>query len=272
MSNPIAIGQFVGAPVHVRRFDGVSLAENLYSPGLHVGAHVHDAPLVSLVLHGNATEETRASTRELSAQTLLYTPAFATHGHRFMTESRWLNIQFTPAWFARVGAAQHLLRDSSQLVRAGSAVNWAARLGAELRQPDAVSRLAIEGALLLLVSELSRLPESGERQRPRWLGVVEEAIDAAGAESPSLTDLAAIAGVHASHLLRTFRRYHGTTVANYARRRRIERARDQLAASNRPLSIIALEAGFADQSHFTKVFKQAFGETPGQYVRSLRRK
>jgi AraC family transcriptional regulator len=258
--------------VHAHRFEGVSLAENTYAPGLHVGAHVHDAPLVSLVLEGNATEEARGGPRELSAQTLLYTPAFATHGHRFLTAGRWLNIQFTPAWFARVGAAPELLRDSSHLVRGGSAVNWATRLGAELRQPDAVSRLAIEGALLLLVSELSRLPAAGERRRPRWLGAVEAAIEASGAESPSLTDLAALAGVHASHLLRTFRRFHGETIANYARRRRVERARAELATSTRPLSMIALDAGFVDQSHFTKVFKQAFGETPGQYVRSLRRK
>ena len=59
-------------------------------------------------------------------------------------------------------------------------------------------------------------------------------------------------------------------MANYVRKRRIERARSEVAAGKRPLSIIALDAGFADQSHFTKVFRQAFGETPGQYARSLR--
>lgn len=268
---PIRMGQFIGAPVHTHRFDGVSLAENTYAPGLRVGDHVHDAPLVSLVLQGTATEETKGISRELTPQTLLYTPAFATHGHRFLTAGRWLNMQFTAAWFERVGLAPHLLRDASQLVRGGGAVTWAARVGAELRQPDAVSRLAIEGALLLLVSELSRLPAVGECRRPRWLRSVEEAIDAGGPNVPALADLAALAGVHPSHLLRTFRRHHGTTIASYARQRRIERARAELATTTRPLSMIALDAGFADQSHFTKVFKQAFGETPGQYVRSLRR-
>jgi AraC family transcriptional regulator len=133
-----------------------------------------------------------------------------------------------------------------------------------------VSRLAIEGALLLLVAELSRLPAAGERRRPRWLSAVEDAIEASPGEPPTVTELAALAGVHASHLLRTFRSHHGATVANYARRRRVERARAQIATSARPLSAIALEAGFADQSHFTRVFRQAFGETPGQYARSLR--
>ena len=34
--------------------------------------------------------------------------------------------------------------------------------------------------------------------------------------------------------------------------------------------MIALDAGFADQSHFTRVFRHAFGETPAQYARALR--
>jgi AraC family transcriptional regulator len=131
-------------------------------------------------------------------------------------------------------------------------VTWATRVRAELRRPDAISPLAIEGALLLLVAEVCRLPTTAERQRPRWLRIVEAAIDAGGPRPPSLAQLAALTGVHPSHLLtRTFRRYHGTTIANCARQRRIEGARTALATSGRSLAAIALEAGFADQSHFT---------------------
>jgi AraC family transcriptional regulator len=266
----LRMGQFVGAPLRTQRFDGVALAENSYAADLRVGDHEHDAPLLSLVLRGTATEETRGISRALSTQTLLYTPAFATHAHRFLTASRWLNIQFTEAWFARFGLAQEPLPTRSQVVRGGAVVTWATRVRAELQRPDAISPLAIEGALLLLVAEVSRLPTTAERQRPRWLRIVEAAIDAGGPRPPSLAQLAALTGVHAAHLLRTFRRYHGTTIANYARQRRIERARTALATSGRSLAAIALEAGFADQSHFTKAFKQAFGETPGQYVRSQR--
>jgi AraC family transcriptional regulator len=269
MTAPIGMGKFVGAPVRARAFEGVSLAENTYAAGLRVAAHAHDAPLLSLVLQGSATEEIGTRSREVGVHCLLYTPAHETHGHRFLTPGRWLNIQFTPDWFARVGAGEAILPTAPQLVR-GAAVNWASRLGAELREPDSVSRFAIEGALLLLVSDLSRLPKLGEPRRPRWLSVVEDAIGASGTELPTVADLAALAGVHASHLLRTFRRHHGTTVANYARRRRVERARAEIATSTRPLSVIALECGFADQSHFTRVFRQAFGETPGRYARSLR--
>jgi AraC family transcriptional regulator len=270
MNALIEMGRFVGAPVHARTFDGVSIAENTYTSGLSVAAHAHDAPLLSLVLQGHATEENAGRSRELSSQSLLYTPSFASHGHRFLTPGRWLNIQFSARWIARVGAEAGVLPAASQLVSGGSTVNWASRLGAEIREPDAVSQFAIEGALLLLISDLSRLPALGERRRPRWLKVIEDAIESSIAEPPTVTDLAALAGVHASHVLRTFRQYHGCTVATYVRKQRLERARADIASSKLPLSSIALQAGFADQSHLTRAFRQAFGETPGQYARRLR--
>lgn len=271
MAAPIEMGKFVGAPVHAHARDGVSIAENNYAAGLTVAPHVHDAPLLSLVLQGHATEEVSGRSRELSAQSLLYTPSFESHGHKFLTSGRWINIQFSAQWFARVGAEAGVLPSSTQLLRGGATASWASRLGAEIRRPDAVSQFAIEGALLLLISDLARLPALGERRRPPWFKIVEDAIEASIAEPPSVTDLAALAGVHASHLLRTFRRYHGCTVATYVRRQRVERARGEIATSKRPLSMIALDAGFADQSHFTRAFRQAYGETPGRYARSLRR-
>jgi AraC family transcriptional regulator len=271
MTAPLEMGKFVGAPVRAHAFEGVLIAENTYVSGMTVAAHEHDSPLLSLVLQGHASEDIEGQSREMGTQNLLYTPAFHTHSHRFFTEGRWLNIQFSARWLGGVGAETGVLPRAPQLLRGGTTVNWASRLGAEIREPDAVSRFAIEGALLLLLTDLSRLPVFGERRRPRWFKVVEDAIDASVAEPPSVSELAALAGVHASHLLRTFRQHHGCTVATYIRRQRVERARAEIAASKRPLSMIALDAGFADQSHFTRVFRQAYGQTPGQYARSLRR-
>ena len=43
---------------------------------------------------------------------------------------------------------------------------------------------------------------------------------------------------------------------------RAEQARKLLADKQRPLSDIALACGFADQAHFTRIFKRLTGETP----------
>jgi AraC-like DNA-binding protein len=58
-------------------------------------------------------------------------------------------------------------------------------------------------------------------------------------------------------------------MGNDARRRRVEYARAEIGRTRRSLSEIALNAGFADQAHLTRVLKRALGVTPGVYARSL---
>jgi AraC family transcriptional regulator len=126
--------------------------------------------------------------------------------------------------------------------------------------------------MILMIAEISRSRPETERTRPRWLRTVEDAIETHVSEPPSTEALAALAGVHPSHLLRVFRKYNRSTIANFVRLKRIEQARRQVASGRLPLSVIALEAGFSDQAHFTRVFRRTYGETPGQYARSMRGK
>ncbi|MGH7460273.1 MAG: helix-turn-helix transcriptional regulator [Longimicrobiales bacterium] len=63
---------------------------------------------------------------------------------------------------------------------------------------------------------------------------------------------------------RVFRRLEGVPPRTYVQERRIDRAK-RLLASDLPLTEIALQLGFYDQSHFTRVFKHLTGETPAAY-------
>jgi AraC family transcriptional regulator len=71
-------------------------------------------------------------------------------------------------------------------------------------------------------------------------------------------------------LARTFRRTFGCTVGEYLRRLRIERAAEQLVSGDLPLAEIALAAGFADQSHFSNVFRRRTGVSPSAFRREAR--
>lgn len=82
------------------------------------------------------------------------------------------------------------------------------------------------------------------------------------AEAVSLEELAAVAGLGTFHLLRLFARSYGLPPHAYQRQLRLTRAK-RLIAAGHGLSQAALEAGFADQSHFTRAFKRAYGITPG---------
>lgn len=81
----------------------------------------------------------------------------------------------------------------------------------------------------------------------------------------TLDDLAKEAGLSRFHLLRVFKNATGLPPHVHLTLRRLERAR-LLLLRGMPIAQAALEAGFADQSHFTNKFKQFVGATPGQYL------
>jgi AraC-like DNA-binding protein len=64
-----------------------------------------------------------------------------------------------------------------------------------------------------------------------------------------------------------FRQHQGVTIGAYLRELRIEAARRQLSSSEQSLSEIAANAGFSDQSHFSRLFRAATGHTPAAYRR-----
>jgi len=61
------------------------------------------------------------------------------------------------------------------------------------------------------------------------------------------------------------------TIGEFVRKLRIEHACAQLLKGDFPLAAIALQAGFVDQSHFSKVFKLYVGMTPHKYRNMVRR-
>jgi AraC family transcriptional regulator len=273
MPTPIALERFVGPPLYAPRGGGgITVHEASFEAGADIPLHVHDAAVISLIVRGVATEQISSGTQDIGAQDLILTPAYSLHGYHFRESGKWVNMQFSDDWFARLSDGNRLPHEKSRIIRSDTAAAWASRIHSEIHQRDNVSTLAIDGAMMLMMADLARARIDGASTRPRWLRRVEEAIEASIASPPSVEELAAIAGVHPTHLLRTFRRYQGATISNFIRQRRIQRARTEVAQAKRPLSMIALDAGFADQSHFTRVFKQTFGETPGQYARSLKGK
>lgn len=94
-------------------------------------------------------------------------------------------------------------------------------------------------------------------------------LHASSGRAVSLDELAAAAGLSKFHLLRTFTKRFGLPPHTYHTQLRIATARS-LLANGVPISRVALEAGFADQSHLTRHFARHVGLTPGAYVRNTR--
>jgi len=86
----------------------------------------------------------------------------------------------------------------------------------------------------------------------------------------SIAEIAQACQLSRSHFIQAFRETTGETPYQWLMRRRLDRARDLLRASELNLAEVALASGFADQSHFTRFFKRVVGVAPGQWRRELR--
>jgi transcriptional regulator GlxA family with amidase domain len=90
-------------------------------------------------------------------------------------------------------------------------------------------------------------------------------------QPPSLREIADEVGVHPVYLCRAFFDHLGFTFGQYIRHLRVLRGWQLLVTGHDgKMSEIAAEAGFADESHFSRTFKQAYGAPPARYRRLMR--
>jgi AraC-like DNA-binding protein len=101
-------------------------------------------------------------------------------------------------------------------------------------------------------------------QEPDAVARAKDYLIAHMAETTDFQDLAGHVGLSAWHLIRVFRKATGLTPHAWLVDRRVHRARELLRAGERP-SHVAVQCGFADQAHLTRLFKARLGVTPGRY-------
>lgn len=259
-SEPIA-----GRVLAARRQPHLTLTETLYPPGLLLGRHSHEGTYLTFVVDGVYREGLARITDTCKPRTLRWLPAGEAHSDQYPQGARCLHVEVGPSLTRRIQQAV----GPGQLD--GAMVRWAGgRLYAEFRQEDDVSSLAIEGLILELLAERARAHgAAGAGAVPAWLKKAREILQDEFVQKRSLGELAAAVGVHPVHLCREFRNRYHTTIGDFVRRRRVEHACTLLADPRRPLAQVALECGFADQSHLTAVFKRLIGTTPAEFRSTL---
>jgi AraC family transcriptional regulator len=240
--------------------NGTTLAELRFPPGYVQDEFDPDRPYLAFVLDGRLQKSFRRRTMDLAASAAVTMPAGAAHGARFGSDGARIVI---------VKPSKHVAGCLDRLAELrGRGLDWLAwRLAAELRAADASAPLAAEGLALELLAATSRETRAEPRfgRAPAWLRSAEELLRERVGECVGLVELAEAVGVHPTHLARVFRAHYGVSVGEYGRRLKVSRAATEVARSDAPLNVIAQRAGFADQSHFTRVFKRFVGTTPARY-------
>ena len=130
----------------------------------------------------------------------------------------------------------------------------------ELEQDNIVAALA---DALLAMDLSARVGTSPDRSCSR-VEIARDYLDAYFQKPVTSQELERETGLDRYSLARAFRRHFGTSPHRYLTMRRLDQVRAALR-TQASLADAACDAGFADQSHMTRQFKQAFGLSPGRW-------
>jgi len=155
-------------------------------------------------------------------------------------------------------------------------VAWALKAEMEFGYPsgplylDALG-ISVATRLLRFHSSLSREPRKltgciPERRLKQVIAYIEDNLS----QDLSLSNIAASAGLSASHFKVLFRDSVGLPVHQYVIRRRVERAKSLLAEGKMSISQVAIETGFAHRSHLARHMRRILGLSPTMLREQLR--
>jgi AraC family transcriptional regulator len=260
--------KFHGLTLNTREADGFTLKEIRHPAGVFIPRHSHANAHIGFILGGGFTETFTRKTLECRPLSVSYIAPDLPHTDDFRHGVHCLVLEISPARRAELRDVVGLREP--MFANAGRAAWLALKMYKEGMGSDGASSLSIEAFAFEILAELAQLKtESAKKKPPRWLRQARDLLHARLRENLTHNEVARDVGVHPVYLATLFRRHFRCTIGEYVRRLRIDFAASQIANSDRSLCEIGLDAGFSDQSHFSKVFKNHAGMTPGAFRTNL---
>lgn len=260
----LTTGQFYGQTNELLQLEGLTLTDTEYTHDW-VDWHYHENAYFTFILDGLVLEGNKKETYHCSTGSLLFhnwqeshynsKPPGFTRGFHIELEHSWLNNLDLD--ISRVQGSLNIADPQVKVLLY--------KIFRESKVGDAACNPAIQSLLVEALSRLNGYENDTRKALPPWVMRLKELMHDTPATDWTLTTLAETVGVHPVHLSRSFTQYFRCTLGQYLRMVKIQRALTLLPAKNRSLTDIALECGFADQSHFIRCFKEVYQTTPSDF-------
>lgn len=243
------------------------------------GRHMHDQFGVGVIVRGAQKSLSGRGTVEAKAGDIItVNPGEVHDGTPLDDHGRtWQMLYFDPAALADTirelteGATAEAEIAHPTLNHQASAARFLSLFRAMTDPKGGHSEIETREHLLLILAQLlgSRPSGTPHRSAPRGIEHARARIDDDPSAPISLGELSALGGLSQFQLVRGFAKATGFTPHAYLVQRRLQKAR-RLMAAGLALAEVAHAAGFADQSHLTRLFARTFGMTPGQYAAAMK--
>ncbi|HJQ98795.1 MAG TPA: AraC family transcriptional regulator [Candidatus Polarisedimenticolaceae bacterium] len=233
-------------------------------PPEEIPLHTHPEGAFTFILSGfQISTARRAVDGGFGPGSLIYNPPGTTHRDRMRSTSEGRCLSISIPYDASGACA---LPTDPTAVDGHEARGLVRAIARECAAWDAGSAFLTEGLCFELVDTVAN-PGSKLRGKsiPRWLTRAQELLTERCTDALTVGDVAREVGVHPAHLARSFSRFFRRSPGEHVRRSRVARAEALLRETDLPLAEIALSCGFADQSHFTHVFRRYKGLPPAAF-------
>lgn len=263
-------GEFFGSTNQTKIVNGLTLTDTEYTHA-NVDWHYHENAYFTFLLDGKVIEGNRRQTYQCEPGALLFhnwqephyniKPSGFTRGFHIELDANWktdreIGLDTIEGSFSVDDPSVKLLMHS---------------IFAETKLDDANSGFAIQDMMFRLLGYMKKQQNISVKNKPDWVNGAREMLHDLHSDNCSLAALSSALHIHPAHLSRDFPRYFNCGLSQYAMKIKLSKAAISLAKSNESLSGIAIDAGFSDQSHFIKRFKQQTGMTPLAFKKLARR-
>lgn len=255
-------GKSTGKIVNSRDNSGVIISTAHYPvEECSQGMHYHENPHICFLLQGGDIERRNNHLYERkTGETYFY---YSGEKHASISRkdvSKHTNIEFGGTFLSRYGVSESQI--DAAVKDNLDAKFLILKMQQEMLIDDDRSYLAIQTLLLELIDH----PKNSYREAaPKWVRILDNFLSDKWNEPITLTDISIAAGTHPVTISKYFRRYFSCTLGEYLRKLKIDKSIPLIKNSGMSLTEIAFHCGFADQSHFTRNFKQMTGFLPREF-------
>lgn len=254
-------GQYLANHVLTLDAGGVLVSDTRYRQPVFEGWHAHEAVHLSLILEGGNREQRKTQDIAALPSHVLFYNSYELHRNaQTKHPSRNINIEVDDSFFHKynISPIHGRATDFNNPIASTTIINIY-REAQLINSASPHHNAAVHQLMLKLLTLHAQ--HRGGRRTPDWVNRLRQKLHDDWNEHFSLHELAITAGVHPVTLSRTFAKYFHTSLGDYIRKLRVQKA-IVLMRSNRSLTDVAHACGFYDQSHFIRVFKQVTGYRP----------
>lgn len=256
-------GSYSGNVQQLKEHAGFISSKTTYAENYHTEFHFHENPHLSFILQGGNLEYKKNNICIRNKGEVLFYRSGELHKTIPTNEAtKNLNFEIENSFLVENLLSEDVLgyaisdNISSQF--------FMLKMYRELQLDDTTTDTAIQMLLLDFIKSSGK----NRLEKKQWCIQLKELLNDEWNKNHSLAELSLLLGVHPVNISKYFHRYFGCTYGEYVRKLKISNSLSLIKNGSTSLTEIALLCGFADQSHFTRVFKACTGINP-KYFQKL---